>query len=152
MRYEDYKVLAAKEYEKNRKNIFTCYFFLILSAVCFALFFLVIKELPIAGAGFLLDLADGGYAWKAFKGLHPYWEMQLALEAGKNPDEAAVFRLAAAIEYALEKKLPAFKGRALEIFKETLVKVRKNEKVPPQPIIQLEKALKNIFTSPSTSL
>ena len=33
MKYSDYQVIVEKEYEKNRKNIFTCYFFILLSVI-----------------------------------------------------------------------------------------------------------------------
>ena len=78
MKYSDYQVIVEKEYEKNRKNIFTCYFFILLSVILCAVFFLSIRELPVAGAAFLLDFAAAVYAIRAFKGLHPYWEMQYA--------------------------------------------------------------------------
>lgn len=142
MKVGDYRVLMKKEYEKNRKNIFTCYFFLLLSVVLFAIFFLRVRELPVVGAGFLLDLAAGVYAFRAWKGLHPYWEMGLALQAARKPDEDSVCRLTAAIEIAAEKGLPPFKGRALEIFDQTLLEVRKHGTVSEDRIRQLEMAMK----------
>lgn len=48
MKYSDYQVIVEKEYEKNRKNIFTCYFFILLSVILFAVFFLSVRELPVA--------------------------------------------------------------------------------------------------------
>ena len=44
MKYSDYQVIVEKEYEKNRKNIFTCYFFILLSVILFAVFFLSVRE------------------------------------------------------------------------------------------------------------
>lgn len=37
MKYSDYQVIVEKEYEKNRKNIFTCYFFILLSVILLSL-------------------------------------------------------------------------------------------------------------------
>lgn len=142
MNYSDYKVLAEREYKRNRKHIYTCYFFLALSAVFFAMFFVSVRELPVIGAAFFLDLAAGMYAVRAFKGIHPYWEMQLALKAKENPSEAAVCSFAAGVEYALEQALPAFKGRAPEIFEETLAAVRKSGEVSAEDVARLESVLK----------
>ena len=44
MKYSDYQVIVEKEYEKNRKNIFTCYFFILLSVILCAVFFLSVRE------------------------------------------------------------------------------------------------------------
>ena len=145
MKYSDYKVMIAKEYERNQKNIFTCYFFLILSAVLFAVFFLSVRELPVAGAAFLMDLEAAVYALRAFKSIHPYWEMQLALNAKQELTEDAVCRFIAGVEYALEHKLPAFKGRAPEIFEETLQEVRKSGTVSREAVERLEEMLKRTF-------
>ncbi len=89
MKYSDYQTIVEKEYEKNRKNIFTCYFFILLSVNSVAVFFLSVRELPVAGAAFLLDFAAAVYALRAFKGLHPYWEMQYAPKSkgGSDGDE-----------------------------------------------------------------
>lgn len=129
MNYSDYKAMIKKEYERRQKYIVTCYLFLILSIVFFAIFFFKDRQLPIAGAAFLLDLAAAVYALKAFKSIHPYWEMQLALKAKQELSEAAVCRFTAGVEYALEHKLSAFKGRALEIFEETLRAVQTSEAI-----------------------
>lgn len=144
MKDRDYKILIEKEYEKNKKNIFTCYFFLILSVVLFALFFLYMSELPVFGAALLLDIAAGAYAFRAFKGLHPYWEMQLALQVIKIPDETSVFRFAAGLEYALEHGLPAFKGRSLEIFDEAFTAVQREKNVSVDAKEKLEAVIKEI--------
>lgn len=103
MKYSDYQVIVEKEYEKNRKNIFTCYFFILLSVILFAVFFLSIRELPVAGAAFLLDFAAAVYAIRAFKGLHPYWEMQYALKAKEDPTEMNVGCFTASLQFAGEK-------------------------------------------------
>ena len=142
MEYSDYKKMIAKEYERNRKNIFTCYFFLILSAVFFIIFFVNVHELPVLGTAFLLDLAAAVYALRAFKGMHPYWEMQLALKAKQELSGEAVRRFTAGVEYALEQKLPAFKGRAPEIFEETFQAVKKSGAVLQADIKRLEDVLR----------
>lgn len=142
MKYSDYQVMMEKEYEKNRKNIFTCYFFLLLSAVFFGMFFLSIRELVVAGVAFLLDFAAAVYAIRALKGLHPYWEMQLALKAKQEPTEMTVCCFTAGVEYALEHKLPAFKGRAPEIFEEALLKIRESGSISQTDLERLEEVLK----------
>lgn len=142
MKYSDYQVIVEKEYEKNRKNIFTCYFFILLSVILFAVFFLSVRELPVVGAAFLLDFAAAVYAIRAFKGLHPYWEMQHALKAKADPTEINVGCFTAAVEFAGEKGLPEFHGRALEIFSETLEVLRKNGKVSRADLERLETVLK----------
>lgn len=142
MKYSDYKIMVEKEYERNRKNIYTCYFFLALSAVLMALFFLRVPELVIMGAALFLDLAAGVYAFRAFKSIHPYWEMQLALKAKQDPSEASVYRFAAGVEYAMERGLPAFKGRAPEIFAEALAAIKKSGRVPAVAVTCLEEVLK----------
>lgn len=144
MQYTDYKVLMEKEYKRNRKCIFTCYFFLAISIVFFALFFLSIRELAVIGAAFLLDAAAGVYAFRAFKGIHPYWEMQLALKAKTDPSDVTVYRFAAGVEYALEQGFPIFKGRSLEIFGETLAILRECTTICPESMEQLERVLKRL--------
>ena len=145
MKYSDYRVMIAKEYERNQKNTFTCYFFLILSAVLFAVFFLSVRELPVVGTAFLTDLAAAVYALRAFKSIHPYWEMQLALKAKQELTDDAVCRFAAGVEYALEHDFPAFKGRAPEIFEETLQAVRKSETVSREAVERLGEILKRAY-------
>ena len=142
MKYSDYQTIVEKEYEKNRKNIFTCYFFILLSVILFAVFFLSIRELPVAGAAFLLDFAAAVYAIRAFKGLHPYWEMQYALKAKEDPTEMNVGCFTASLQFAGKKGLPEFHGRAPEIFSETLVVLRKSSKVSRTDLERLENVLK----------
>lgn len=142
MKYSDYKVMIAREYERNRKNLFTCYFFLILSAVFFILFFFHVHELPVMGTAFLMDLAAAAYAMKAFKTMHPYWEMQLAIKARQEPSAEAVRRFTAGVEYALEHQLSAFQGRAPEIFAETLEAIRENGDILPEDRKRLEDVLR----------
>ncbi len=141
MKYSDYQVIVKKEYDKNRKNIFTCYFFILLSVVLFMVFFFSVRELPIVGAAFLLDFAAAVYAVRAFKGLHPYWEMQYALKAKANPTEANVCCLTAAVDLAEKNNLPAFQGRAPEIFTETWNVLKRNEEVPKPEIERLKTVL-----------
>lgn len=141
MKYSDYQVMMKKEYERNRRNIGTCYFFLLLSFLLFLLFFLYIHELTVAGTAFLLDFAAAVYAFRAFKGQHPYWEMQLAIKAKLEPGEMTVLCFTAGVEYALEQSLPAFKGRALEIFKETFQVLKESGKVAPSDLERLEAVL-----------
>ncbi len=142
MKYSDYQVVVKKEYEKNRKNIGTCYFFIILSLVFFLIFFFSVRELTIAGAAFLLDFAAGVYAFRAFKGMHPYWEMQYALKAKAEPTEANVCCFAAAVDFAEMKGLPVFKGRAPEIFLETWKSIKKSNSVSAKDMERLEMILK----------
>ena len=130
MKYSDYQVIVEKEYEKNRKNIFTCYFFILLSVILFAVFFLSIRELPVAGAAFLLDFAAA------------YWEMQYALKAKEDPTEMNVGCFTASLQFAGKKGLPEFHGRAPEIFSETLVVLRKSSKVSRTDLERLENVLK----------
>ena len=142
MKYSDYQVIVEKEYEKNRKNIFTCYFFILLSVILFAVFFLSVRELPVAGAAFLLDFAAAVYAIRAFNGLHPYWEMQHALKAKADSTEMNVGCFTAAVEFAGKKGLPEFHGRAPEIFSETLEVLKKSGKVSRADLERLETVLK----------
>lgn len=142
MNYSDYKKMIEKEYGRNRKNIFTCYFFLAISVVFFGIFFFQVRELAVVGAAFLLDLAAAVYALRAFQGVHPYWEMQLALKAKAEPCERTVCRFAAGVEYALEHQLPAFRGRALEIFEETFRILEKSSTVSRADLTRLEEVLK----------
>lgn len=144
MNYSDYKKMIEKEYGRNRKNIFTCYFFLVISVVFFGIFFFQVRELAVVGAAFLLDLAAAVYALRAFQGVHPYWEMQLALKAKKDPCEVTVRRFAAGVEYALERQLPAFRGRALEIFEETYRTLENSDAVSQADLARLEDVLKRI--------
>lgn len=141
MKYSDYQVIVKREYEKNRKNIGTCYFFILLSLVFFLIFFFSVRELPIVGAAFLLDFAAAVYAVRAFKGLHPYWEMQYALKAKAEPTEANVCCFTAALELAEEKGLPAFKGRAPEIFAETWKLLKKSKGISASDMDRLETVL-----------
>lgn len=142
MKYSDYRVIVKREYDKNRKNIGTCYFFILLSLVFFLIFFFGVRELPIVGAGFLLDFAAAVYAIRAFKGLHPYWEMQYALKAKAEPTEANVCCLTAAVELAEEKELPAFKGRAPEIFAETWNALKESKAISASDMDRLEAVLR----------
>ena len=141
MKYSDYQVIVKREYEKNRKNIGTCYFFILLSLVFFLIFFFSVRELPIVGAAFLLDFAAAVYAVRAFKGLHPYWEMQYALKVKAEPTEANVCCFTAALELAEEKGLPAFKGRAPEIFAETWKLLKKSKGISASDMDRLETVL-----------
>lgn len=141
MKYSDYQVMMKKEYERNRRNIGTCYFFLLLSFLLFLLFFLYIHELTVAGTAFLLDFAAAVYAFRAFKGQHPYWEMQLAIKAKQEPGEMTVLCFTASVEYALEHNLPAFKDRAPELFKETFHALEKSGKITPSDMERLEMVL-----------
>lgn len=144
MKYSDYQTIVEKEYERNRKNIFTCYFFILLSVIFFAVFFLSVRELPVAGAAFLLDFAAAVYALRAFKGLHPYWEMQLALKAKEEPTEMNVGRFIAGVEFAGKKRLPSFHGRAPEIFAETFAALKKSGKVSVADLEHLKTVLKAV--------
>ena len=144
MKYSDYQTIVEKEYERNRKNIFTCYFFILLSVIFFAVFFLSVRELPVAGAAFLLDFAAAVYALRAFKGLHPYWEMQLAIKAKEEPTEMNVGRFIAGVEFAGKKRLPSFHGRAPEIFAETFTALKKSGKVSVADLEHLKTVLKAV--------
>lgn len=142
MKYSDYQVIVKREYDKNRKNIFTCYFFILLSLVFFSIFFFGVRELPIVGAAFLLDFAAAVYAIRAFKGMHPYWEMQYALKTKAEPTEANVCCFTAAVELAEENGLPAFRGRAPEIFAETWRSLKRKSEISATTLERLQAALK----------
>lgn len=99
---------CGKEYERTGKIFLPVTFSILLSVILFAVFFLSIRELPVAGAAFLLDFAAAVYAIRAFKGLHPYWEMQYALKAKEDPTEMNVGCFIASLEFAGKKGLPDF--------------------------------------------
>ncbi len=131
MKYSDYQVMMEKEYHRKKRLIFTTYFFLLLSVAFFVYFFAADRQLVFVGTAFLLDFAGVVYGFRAFMGTHPYWEMQLALKAQKEPTHENVCRWLAAVELAGERKLPAFRGRAPEIFRETAAICRKSGAVTP---------------------
>lgn len=127
MTNKDVKTVLKKECEKAKKTTATAYFFIAISAFCYAVFFLYTRELMLIGTGLLFDAAAISYLMKAIKYTHPYWEMQLALNLQKNRTTDDLARLCAALEIAKEEKLPAFNDRAREIFAETLEKCRSSD-------------------------
>ena len=70
----------------------------------------------MAGAAFLLDFAAAVYAIRAFKGLHPYWEMQHALKAKADPTEMNVGCFTAAVEFARKRAFLSFTAEPGNLF------------------------------------
>ena len=127
---EDYHKVMEKEYQKNQKLIWTGYLFLAISALLYLVFFRILTDLSVFGAALCCDAAALLYIFRALKAMHPYWEMGLALKAAEKPDHHKVSRLIAGLEVAGKRELPAFHGRALEIFAETTEKLLASPEVP----------------------
>ena len=141
MKYSDYQLIMTKEYKKNRSAIFTCYIFIFISIAFYAIFFLSVRDLTIVGAAFCLDFAAAVYAFRAFKSIHPYWEMQKAIKVQHDPTSLNIGCLIAAIEYACDHRFPPFKGRSREILLETYSMLKKIDDISKDELSNLERVM-----------
>ncbi|MDO4620450.1 MAG: hypothetical protein Q4B09_07520 [Lachnospiraceae bacterium] len=141
---KDIKTAVLKEYQRSKKTIATAYFLILLSVLCYLLFFLHTKEPMLVGTGILFDIAAVTYVFRALRTIHPYWEMQLALTYQKKDTEYDFHRFLASLEIAKEQQLPAFNERAKEIFQETLEHSRKSSVLSASDVAHLEQLLAEI--------
>ena len=135
---KDVKIVLKKEIGKAKKATATAYFFILISAFCYGVFFLYTREAMLTGTGLLFDAAAISYLLKAIKFTHPYWEMQLAMNLQKELTADNLARFCAALEIASEDKLPAFNDRAREIFSETVEKCRESTAFGGEEIDRME--------------
>ena len=103
MTYEQALKLEDRQLSGGRRNMATAYCFLILSAVFFAVFFLKVRELPLAGCAFLCDAAGVVYLLRALPSVCPFRQAQLAARCAASPSEENVCALCAALEKAGKK-------------------------------------------------
>ena len=98
MKLPEYIKLEQHEAAIGRRELATAYFFIIISAVMFAVFFISTRELVLAGCAFLCDAAALVYVLRAVGKFCPFRQATLARRCAAEPGEEALLRLCAALE------------------------------------------------------
>lgn len=104
MSFEQYKQLEKDEVAKGHRNLFTTYFFLVLSATFFALFFFNAPELYIVGCAFLCDAAAIVYLFRALSRMYPFRQTTLAQICTRNPSTQTLHALCAGLAISSKPK------------------------------------------------
>lgn len=98
MNYDKYKELASMENSNIKKNTFTAYFFLAISAVFYAVFFGYDQQFPYFGVAILADLAALVYIFRAIRWMFPFRQSAAVSEFLKKPSKHSYYQMCAALE------------------------------------------------------